>query len=288
VGKPFIPGNVPVEWRATNGLKTLWVHKVIPQNLSSAVISNAMVAGTLKPLDRVPQKDKSLIYFQDRKRVEEATRFLQISPQAGWIHYRETGATSGVHIEGVPSVEEAERLGLELLFKLGIDRTQFEPGPRPNGAGGFSKIEPDGTLRFIGTNVRHICFIRQIDGISFTGNGMSGGFWVEFGNNAQPTEFELVWRNLVPYELRPVASDSQILEFVRTGKAVCSPDADLRKAKKFVIKSLTPQYLGASGDEPQELVYPLASMDVEAELSTNKLDFELTCPILAPKSLPTR
>jgi hypothetical protein len=290
VGEPFVPGNTPIEWHATNAHKALWIYRVIPQNFSSAVVSNAMVAGSFRTLDLVKTGDKKLIRFQDHKRDEVVTRHLEIAPAAGHITYNDSADPPEVaaSTQGVPTPVEAERLGLDLLFRLGIDRTQLASGPRPTGSMGISKVAATGEEQFIGIQARHICFIRQIDGISFTGNGLSGGFWVDFGSSGRIRQYELVWRNVVPQELRATASDAQVLAFVRQGQAVHSPDVVVRTAKKFTIKSLAPKYLGAPGDQPQDLIYPIASMVVEAELLTNNLDFELTCPIFPQKSISTK
>jgi hypothetical protein len=285
-GEPFRPADIPIEWKATNGQKTLWVYKVVPQTFSSAVISNAMAVGSFKSLDMVKTDDKRLVRFQDHKREERVSRYLEIAPASGWMQYYDSTEAPDVatSVLGVPDPQEAERLGLDMLFKLGVDRTQLAPAPRPTGSMGISKVESSGEEHYIGLQARHIGFIRQIDGISFNGNGLAGGFWVEFGSNKRIKQFELLWRNLVPYEVREVATSAQILETIKTGKAVQPVDVNLRTAKKFTIKSLTPRYQGVPGNELQELVYPVASMNVEAEFSTNKLDFEIACPILAPKA----
>jgi len=286
VGEPFVIGNIPIEWRTTNAYKVLWVYKVIPQNFSSSAISNAMVACSFKSLDMVATKDKGILRFQDHKREEQVTRYLEISTGSGWIEYLDMREPTNMaaSIRGVPDAKEAERLGLDLLFRFGIDRTQFTPGPRAGGTKGISKILPSGQEQYIGVQTRHVTFVRQIDGFSFTGSGLGGGCWAEFGADGVLRQFDLVWRNLLPFELRRVASDSQILEYIKSGKAVHSTDLNLRSAKKFIIKSVVPEYQGAPGSERQEFVYPIASMKIEAEFSTNKVDFGIACPILAPDS----
>jgi hypothetical protein len=286
VGEPFVIGNIPIEWHATNAYRTLWVYKVIPQNFSSSVISNALVACSFKSLDMLATGDKGVLRFQDHKREEQVTRYLEISAASGWIEYSDMREPTNVtaSIRGVPDANETERLGLDLLFRLGIDRTQFTPGPHSGGSKGISKILPSGQEQYIGVQTRHVTFVRQIDGFSFTGSGLGGGCWVEFGAHGVLRQFDLVWRNLLPYELRRVASDGQLLEYIKSGKAVHSTDLNLRSAKKFTIKSVVPEYLGAPGSEPQEFVYPIASMKIEAEFLTNKVDFGIACPILAPDS----
>ncbi len=290
VGERFVVGGIPVEWQATNAYKALWVYKVVPQNFSSSVISNAMIACSFKSLNMVNVRNKKVIRFQDHKREDRVGRFLEISATSGWMQYCDmiepTNVTASV--QGVPNADECERLGLDLLLKLGIDRTQLAPGPRLGGSKGILKVLTSGEEHYVGVQTRHIAFIRQIDGFSFTGAGLGAGFWVEFGSDGRLREFELVWRNLLPYELRGVASNEQILEFIKTGRAVHSADVDLRTARRFTVKSLIPKYLGAPGGEPQEVVYPIASLDVQAEFSTNKLNLEIACPILAAEAPSTK
>jgi len=289
-GEPFHPGDSLIEWKATNNLKALWVYKVIPQNLTSAVISNAMAVGSFKSLDMVKTEDKNVLRFQDHKKEESVTRYLEISPASGWIQYYDSSQPTDVaaSVQGVPDSTQAERLALEMLFKLGIDRTQIASSPRPTGAMGISKVAPNGDEQFVGIQARHIGLIRQIDGIPFSGNGVTGGFWIEFGSKARIKQFELLWRNLVPYELRNVASDSQLLDLIKKGKAVHPVDVDVKAAKKFTVKSIAPEYLGALGSERQDFVYPVASLDVEAETGTNKVAFTLMCPLFSGDELHGR
>jgi hypothetical protein len=77
--------DAPIEWRATNSLpERLTVYKVIPQSFSSGVISNAMALGGFRPAQRIPNRDKGLL-FEDH--WENMTRSLRIMPAQGWIRY---------------------------------------------------------------------------------------------------------------------------------------------------------------------------------------------------------
>ena len=64
--------------------------------------------------------DKNLIWFSDKK--ANWTRYLEIAPSLGWIQFN-ADSDSKVSTNGVPNDAEAEKLALEILFRLGIDRS---------------------------------------------------------------------------------------------------------------------------------------------------------------------
>lgn len=280
VGQAFKPGDVPMEWKASPERTALWIYKVIPQtSFSLAVLSNAMAVGSFKSTD-VVRDDKSLIRFQDRKQQE--TRHLEIKPAVGSIEYYDSTGTSDMTdpLVGVPSAIEAERLGLDLLFRLGIDRSQFAPGPRESGEMKRSKISATKGEHDTEVMARHIVFVRQADGIPFMGNGLSGGLWIEYGNKAKITQFQLCWGNLVPHELRSVPSSAKMMQFLKDRRAVYAIETKPLAAKKFTVTAFTPYYLGQFSQEPQELIYPIAKLGIEADTGERKVKFDVFCPIV--------
>jgi hypothetical protein len=280
VGQTFKVGDVPIEWKVTSERKALWIYKVIPQSgFSMAVVSNAMAVGSFKATD-VVRDDKSLIRFQDRKQQE--TRYLEIKPATGSIEYYDSTGTSDMTgpLVGVPSASEAERLGLELLFRLGIDRSQLASEPRNSGEMKRSKISPTKGEHDTEVMARHVVFVRQADGIPFMGNGLSGGLWIEFGNKAKITQFQLCWGNLIPHELCCVPPAAKMMQFLKEGRSVYAIETKALAAKKLTVTALTPYYLGQFSQEPQELVYPIARLGVEAETGERKVKFDVFCPLV--------
>ena len=285
-GSAFRPGDTPVDWEAKVGREWLWVYTVIPQSFSPSVISNAMTICRFKPRDVVDGSAKGQLRFQDHKQKERVNRCLEISVPAGWMEYWDNAATSGADgpAEGVPDFKEVERLGLDILFKLGIDRTQISSAPRYKSDVKHSQMSPAGEPS-TEVQVRGMKFTRQIDGMYFLGLGSLGGLDVEFGDHAKVVGLVLVWKNLVPHELRRVATPSDMRKYVERGEGVYpAQDVRLQGANRFTVKSLIPCYWadrhGSLRD--YEFAYPVASLGVEAQFATNKLDFTVVCPILAP------
>jgi hypothetical protein len=256
-GTIFDPGQVPIEWSAKIERTNLWVYKVVPQTFSPAVISNAMTVGSFRGTDIVGSQDTNRLRFQKPK--TRPTQHLEIRPRSGWMKYRDDTGTSDMvgPVTGVPDFPTVERLGMELLLQLGIDRTQIAVTPRSKTDVKRSRITPTGEETDTEVQARGMMFPRSIDGIHFLGLGSRGGLFVQFGNNEKIINFELAWPSLIPSQLCPTASPDQIITFVRSGKAVHASDANLSQAKKFTIKALTPCYLGPFETETQTFVYPL-------------------------------
>ncbi len=116
--------NVEIVWKATNNLpRGLWVYKTIPQNFSMAVVSNLMAIGgfewkNLSKSPRSPLLDKNLIHFQ------KSTGYLNIAPTLGWIEYCPNESNDPrAPVVNVPDKAEVEKLALDILFQIGIDRS---------------------------------------------------------------------------------------------------------------------------------------------------------------------
>ncbi len=281
-GAPFRPSNVEVEWNVPEGdlPKYVWVYEVTPQNFSGAVVCNAMAVGSFRPKDIVSPSDKKLVEFRDNK--QRLTRYLKIAPASGWMSYYDTTGTSDMSgpVESVPNDSQVEKLALDYLFRLGIDRSQIALKPRSRTDVRRSRFTSTGEEKDIEVQARGIMLLRQVDGIPIFGNCSRGGFYIEFGNHATVTQFELVWRNLVPHEMRKTATPDEITARIKEGKAVLSTSRDPSHAKRFKVIALTLYYSGATWDMPQQLMYPLASLNVVANLGDREDAFEVLSPIL--------
>lgn len=285
-GQPYRPSEVEIEWRvASNTLpKRIWVYKVVPQVFSGAVVSNAMAVGSFQPRHMINPRDKNLIHFQDVKPYP--TRYLKIAPAAGWMTYYDSHAKMpiGEPIEGVPGEREVERLAKEYLFQLGIDRSQIVAKRGYAGDERKSRLAADGSEVDVEVMAREISFVRQVDGIPFFGKGNRGGFWIQFGNNGKVAGFDLLWRNLLPHELRRTASADEIITAIKQGKSVAPNPKDWSHAKKITITEITPYYLGTSWEIPQEHVYPIGVLSGTAETDGSLVVFELLSPVLSDAS----
>jgi len=196
-GNKYYPStNTEIVWAATNEIPNgLWTYKVVPQNVSMAVVSNLMSlcgfewANLTKKQDAdVP--DKNLIRFVDKK--ENWTRYLEIAPTFGWIEYH-ADSNSKVSVEYVPNSVDAGKLALDVLFQMGIDRSLL--------CDKHEHLTVRGELSHEGqkmtTNVisRGISYSRQIDGVE---SRNSACFIIDFESHSRITHFWLNWRNLLP------------------------------------------------------------------------------------------
>lgn len=283
-GQPFHPSQAKIEWKApTNDFpKKLWVYKVIPQSFSAAVVSNAMAIGSFQPRHLLNPRDKDLLQFQNSR--ERPTRYLKIAPASGWMTYYDGRAKAEMTepIERVPDVKEAESLARDYLQKLGIDRLQVLPKRGYASDQTRAKVGKDGTDVNPEVMARGVSLVRQVDGIAFYGRGNLGGFWIDFGNKRRVAGFDLLWRNLLPADLRDTASAEEIVESIRAGKSVLPIPKDLSLAKSLTILGITAYYLGTPWEKPQDFLYPVAALKVA--VGTGEEDsFELLCPILSTK-----
>lgn len=289
-GEAFQPSkNVEIVWNvATNDLpRNLWIYKVTPYIYSPAVLSNLMAIGGFKKDDftkpaNPPVSDTNVICFRDSK-GDHWTRALTIAPTFGWIEYHDDGGNFSDPIEGVPTNDEVEKLAIDCLFQMGIDR-ELLCDKRTGYDATQGKLSPDG--RRLTTNIvsRGITFARQVDGVNVRGLG----FRIHFGRHAKIKNFSVSWRNLLPYEAHRVATPKEMVDQIRAGHAVQLPWEDLTgldQAKKLDVVKITPRYFDKIGSEPLDFMYPYADLELVADMgTTNKTTFYLRCPILRTNS----
>jgi len=256
----------------------IWSYKVVPQEISEAVISNAMTIGsfTMKdrkpaPKDWMPNGYKTLLF-----RNADETKYLMICQALGYMEYydgnAEAKATSAIKdvpepVVGVPDLGEATRLGLKYARLLGIDVSQFA---RKSGTCDFDlhwEITTRGRIdQKMKTKIDEIQgfgidFTRCIDGIEMSG---FGDVYVSFGNHAKVHQLEMSWRNLKPHQLLDkFITPEEIVESLQSGRARL-PRLDgwpLDEIKTLTITNAMPRYGRKPGDEPMDFVLPALQLD---------------------------
>jgi hypothetical protein len=296
-----------VFWAAsTHGVpKTLWVYKVVPQHFPFAAISNLMALGsfTFKDEQRghrdISPTNEDTLFFFDKKRGCNLT----IIPSRGEITYWDDSARpnhwdkirhENEPVLGVPDEATAQKLGLKFLRQFGIrpaDLAQIGHGHLLT----FGKKQTRSyfdraTGKYIENEVTScgVFFNRRLDGINFAGTGIGGGAEIDYSNHAKLAEFRLLWRNVQPFERHAIATPDEILQWIRDGKAVMTHKNPVNPGdvKKLTITAISPLYMGASGDETQDFVYPFAQLEAVADLGGTNVNIQLYCPILSVSKPP--
>jgi hypothetical protein len=279
------PPKVEIVWSVpTSNLPFgLWVYKVVPQTFPAAVFSNLMAIGNFTKADltkppHTPVSDKNLIRFQT-KSGHGFTRYLNIAPTFGWIEYY-SQQDANEPVADLPSKEETERLALDCLFQLGIDRS-LVCHKRTGYDATRGKLSREGRKLTEELFERGISFARQIDGVETRGFR----FLIHFRNQGKIKDFSLSWRNLSPYEAYRVATPNQIIKMLKTGKAIipsqANSPASLTGIEKLKIVNITTFYFDNTGSEALEFSFPYAELEMLVESGgTNKNTFYLQCPVL--------
>jgi hypothetical protein len=283
--------NVP----ASNTLPSIvWVYKIIPQNFSTAVVSNLMALGPFTMADRTnivgqpPFKDKRLLYFRDKSGRKE----LGIFPPIGWIYFKDRNAEpKKKEVSTVPDDQKTLELGLQYVKRFGIDRSQLatkadgsqlkivrDVGKRGHVASGSE----DQTEEVIN---RGIFFIRRSDGIDFDGIGTRGGVYLNLGNDNKLARLEIVWKGIEPLHLYKTLAAKEIVSLIQSGKTKWDRSMpDWSSVKQITITDCVPYYRGVLGDDvEQKVIEPYAELAVTVD---NNDTARLECPILGDRLKP--
>ncbi len=256
----------------------IWSYKVIPQEFSVAVISNAMAIGSFTMDDKVKLPpdalaiDKKAICFKDKAE----TKWLEILPTLGYIKYYDPNAlaqaVSAVKdvpepVIGVPNETETTQLGLKYLRLLGIDISEIARKP---GTDKFDLHWEKRTREWTNQKTHKeiwevemfgVFFTRCIDGIEESG---FGNVEVSFGNNAKVFELEVSWRNLQPYQLLDnFVTPEQVVKSIqsRQTRLPILEGWPVDEIKTLTITNATPRYSRKPGDEPMDFVVPALQLD---------------------------
>lgn len=302
---PHFSTNTPILWTApTNHLpKNLWVYRRLgPRIFPVTVISNAIILASLQgkgipqPSIFVTPSKNDYVYHE---RIPDnypgmIPDIFVISPSNAnisyWMPHADMGSTNEI-----PNDETILKRVWVCASQLGVDSAQVVArGPASRFKTG--ETGDDLTNQICG---RIVYLARQLDGISFWGNGdnnSNDGFWIEFGSHGVIRGFSLTWPNLERYESQPAASPEQIIALIRAHKILVLPNPAERKyfeqikalanAKKFTITKITPYYgEGTFGEvptnnEPPELVTPSAELEGVADFGNSNKTIRLFSPFL--------
>jgi len=256
----------------------IWSYKVIPQEFSDAVISNAIAIGsfTMKDKKKLPAEalaiDEKAICFMDK----EKTKSLEILPTLGYIKYYDEKAearfTSSVKdvpspIVGVPNETETTKLGLKYLRLLGIDIDEIARKPNSSDFDlHWAKRSREWTDQKNKKGIDEVIeygvfFTRRIDGIE--GSGF-GDVFIQFGNNAKVSELVVSWRNLQPYQLLDnFVTPEQIVKSIQSGQTPLPKleEWPIDEIKTLTITNAAPRYGRKAGDDPMDYVVPALQLD---------------------------
>jgi len=284
-GQPFIP-TWPLVWAATatNLPATVMVYKVLPQQFSSAVISNILAIASFTPVTMAESADKSVMHWEYRDERKTLLRSLDISPVYGMVNYQDYRAvdTSTNGDRGVPSRKEVETLAFNYLQAFGGDKNQLcvssHSGTERN-HGRFDKV----TKQMVShTVMRGVMYARQLDGIRFLGAGGRGGFAMDFARDGKISLLQLDWRNIRPYRRYPTLTPDEILAQIKAGKAVHDmySDESPQKPDTLTVTKITPYYLSAPSGAPEDFILAYGDVEIRATVNaTNEVMFHLNCPI---------
>jgi len=299
MGEPFDAKEIELVWQVpTNEIpQTLATLKVSPASFSPEVVSNVIGLCGFKEPSRVwdhfkpVAKGKTVSYKEPHPGKPVLGKYLQISPANGSINFSDPSASAlpTTPVMGVPTEQEALTRAVELLPKLGLREADLAHKNDGSELEHFNIVQKTGRIdreqkKLVETpTVRGVIFVRQVNGISFSGAGDFGGLRVEFGNEGRIKELALTWRKLLPDKTNAVASPEQMLQFIKKGRAVIRwpQDADVASpVRKITFTHLRPYYYGSGGDGPQRIVLPYAMLTATAETSNTNYSITLSCPLL--------
>jgi hypothetical protein len=237
-------------------------------------------------------QDEHLIYFFDwNSQSNHLRRFMYIAPTLGVINYT-SQRNYNAPIEAVPTADEAKKMAEDVLFQLGIDRLLI-CNPKTGYDETNIKFKYDRETRQAiqpGTTkvtLRGVSFSRRIDGVQ---ESSAWCFLIHFRSHGEIEDFSLCWRNILPSESHQVVTPEEIVEMIKSGKAVLPPQMSdmtgLDSAKKLTVVKITPRYYNGTSKESLDFMYPYADLEMTAEIeSTNTTTFYLSCPILLTNAM---
>jgi len=243
----------------------------------------------------VPQQARRLIHVIDEQ--IQVTVIVEIADCQAAARVRRGYPRSGdsayvVHLFPAAIVIQKPRLAVRRaghpLFQLGIDRSLLLDRVRNGYDETSTKIDREGNqLSSPKVVLRGISFERRIDGIPLSD---AWCFLIHFGSHGRIEDFKLRWRSLLPYKSHRLLTPAQIVEMIKSGKAVLPPQMSdttgLDSAKKLTVVKITPRYYSGTNKEVLDFMCPYADLEMTAEMeNTNTTTFFLSCPILSTNSL---
>jgi hypothetical protein len=269
------------------------VYRIEPKPFYEQVVSNVTRLGSFTSSDRATPpfsgKNEGDIYYSKADRKQ----WLFISPELGFIHYKNEGVRVFNHkqVEGVPDEKTAVSIALDNLTRVGVARSNLVTQPRSRELKYIArKGELGGMDRETKKLVKRvhswqIVFLRQQDLIEFAGRGMNGGSAVTLGNRGQVLDLEHSWRNLIPHERKATANPAQLVNWINEGKfriaiGQVTQVGDFSGISKIVVKSVVPYYMGPKNDEHGKYVLPFVTLEGTAMIHGATLPIALHGPLI--------
>jgi hypothetical protein len=298
--RPFYAPALNVQWAApTNDLpSTVIVFHLVADEHPGVTVSNLMTIGRFRLSDRVMSFDREMRIpkYVYAFRAADDARTLVYFPRQGRIDFDNQiafhGPGSDEKVEGVPDEAAALRLAVQVLPQIGISTNDMVKAASgivrcvfPTGSWGRADKDSGREVSYI--DRRGVGFTRSLDGKEVDGQR---AVFVEHGNDAVLGRLQVRWPTLRPKGSYPVATPSQILRWIREGRATVSSlsgPTDARYVRvadirKLTVTSIQPRYPGMDEDNPPKFVYPYAFLTARAEFGTNDSEqVFLYCPLIA-------
>jgi len=285
--KPFDGKDCEIIWdAATNQLPvSVKIWKVIPRTFSPSTVSNLLQIAGLKPSQhkRVDQggvfAGKDVRFFGDRNDTHQ----LNLIPSQGFIVISRMDTRAQIPKElpsGVPDPKAALQLTLEILEKIGIDRSEMATNADGKIQAGYTQgevIHKDKRTGLVVTNIdeRQIFLKRQIDGIPVTGS--TDGVNVHFGNEGKVGYLSIVWRATKLERECLVPDVAGFINRIKSGQ-VSIPAWAPGNHKSLTITKVSFSYWENSGSEPQTYIYPFAVLEAKTDQHGDNSTVQLFVP----------
>ena len=276
-----------VVWNApTNQTpRSVKLFRVVPREFSAATVSNLLQISGLKSTQRkrVDQggvfAGKDVRFFADRQEIRQ----LNLIPSEGFVVISHIGVEAKIPKEipeGVPSPETALQLTLEILQKIGINRSELATNANGKVSATYSEAEvihKDKASGQIMTKVvkREIYLTRQIEGLSVWGT--SSGVTAHFGNKGQLGYLTVVWRTIKSERDCSVPSAEDFTHRIKSGQAWI-PNWAQGRYKKLSVENVHFYYWENAGSEPQTHIYPFAVLEATTDQPGEKSNVQLFVP----------
>lgn len=296
---PFFSPSLNVQWAVpTNQMPSIaTVFKIVPDEDPVFTLSNLMKLGRFRPTDSTRSFDpnkisKTGIYTF---RASDDGRTLSYAPSHGRIIYSDERAFHGPgsKVEGVPDEASALALTLRYLSQFGISTNDMVK----NQVGGLQCVFPTGAWGHTDEDTRiyrrGVGFTRCLDGTDVTGYR---AFFMEYGNDAQLGAIDVNWPVLRPAGSFPVATSTQILKWIKEGRAVAlslSGPVSARYVRvadihKLTIIKLHRFYPYIDEDNPPHRIYPYAMLTATAEFGNDDEEQVTLFAPLISEGLPAK
>lgn len=285
--KPFDGKGCEIIWDAATsqlpGSVKIW--KVIPRTFSPGTVSNLLQIAGLKSSQhkRVDQggvfAGKDVRFFGDRNDTHQ----LNLIPSQGFIVISRLDTRAQIPKElpsGVPDSKTALRLTLDILEKIGIDRSEIATNADGKIQAGYTQgevLHKDKRTGLVVTNIddRQIFLKRQIEGIPVTGS--TDGVTVHFGNEGKVGYMSVVWRAIKLERECPVPDATGFNNRIKSGQ-VMIPAWAQGSYKSLTITKVSFSYWENSGSEPQAYIYPFAVLEAKTDQPGENSKVQLFVP----------